>query len=261
MDYANSGYVKNFYDENGYASAYTPGPAPTPGGLGYGLVGYWNLDEATGQTRVAQVGGVNFTDSGGVPAVTGKNNNGIDNGLSGFSLTALDSPVLRISPTTGKTFAFWSRADTAQDGSGSIVLSKGDGAGNFDEYLMAVVKGGSSTLRFQWTVIGGTGNWDDASVIDVQDTGVPLDEWSLCICWYDPIDKRAHGSVNNGTTYNGVLALVGDPWNSSNTLKIGYWWKLFNYTAADELAIWNRVLSADERTELYNGGAGKFYPF
>jgi hypothetical protein len=29
----------------------------------------------------------------------------------------------------------------------------------------------------------------------------------------------------------------------------------------DEIAIWNRVLTADEITELYNNGAGKAYPF
>jgi hypothetical protein len=29
----------------------------------------------------------------------------------------------------------------------------------------------------------------------------------------------------------------------------------------DEVAIWSRVLTSDERTELFNAGAGKFYPF
>lgn len=29
----------------------------------------------------------------------------------------------------------------------------------------------------------------------------------------------------------------------------------------DEVGIWSRVLTDDERTELYNAGAGKFYPF
>ncbi len=29
----------------------------------------------------------------------------------------------------------------------------------------------------------------------------------------------------------------------------------------DELAIWNRALSAAEVTQLYNSGAGKQYPF
>jgi hypothetical protein len=29
----------------------------------------------------------------------------------------------------------------------------------------------------------------------------------------------------------------------------------------DEVAVWDRVLTDDERAELYAAGAGKFYPF
>ena len=50
--------------------------------------------------------------------------------------------------------------------------------------------------------------------------------------------------------------------SGANVLSIGMALPTYNITGAmDEVAIWDRVLTSDERAELYNAGSGFFYPF
>jgi len=68
--------------------------------------------------------------------------------------------------------------------------------------------------------------------------------------------------VNNGTPVTGnALAGTRLTATSGGTFIGRALHGVYGLTGlADELAVYSRVLTADERTALYNAGAGKFYP-
>jgi hypothetical protein len=84
--------------------------------------------------------------------------------------------------------------------------------------------------------------------------------WHLIIAWYDPVAKRVKASVDNGTTVvsgdTGAAATI-----PATTLAVrSGGWDFGNANAlVDEIAVYNRVLTAAEHTDLWNGGAGLFY--
>ncbi len=228
-----------------------------------GLVGYWPLDEVSG-TRVATVGGVNLTEegTGGFGSVAGKKNLGAYNGANAAGLGAPDNEIFRISPTTGKTFALYTFVYTPQPGIGTMAIMKANTGGTLWEYLLNVLQGsqGSSGTkrRLQWAVVGSDGSWGEASSIDT-DISVtpPLSDWLLTIVWYDPVDKKAKGCIHDSAVVEGP-ALLTDPYSGDVPFAIGRQaGTYYPRSNADELLIWNRVLSADERVELRT----KFYPF
>jgi hypothetical protein len=78
--------------------------------------------------------------------------------------------------------------------------------------------------------------------------------------WYDPDDRKLKHCVNNGTVTAGA-ALATGPRHTAGTV----WFGVNNVGdnaltgQMDELVVHDRVLTSDERAELYNAGRGKFY--
>jgi hypothetical protein len=86
--------------------------------------------------------------------------------------------------------------------------------------------------------------------------------WNLVVTWYDPADKKTHCQVNNGAVIDGTALPNGPRLNNAQPFWLGN--NNPSYACdgrADELAIWDRVLTADERAELFALGKGKFYAF
>lgn len=96
---------------------------------------------------------------------------------------------------------------------------------------------------------------------------LPMDAWNLIVLWYDPATKKAYMRVNNGAPEESTTALTGaHPITNGIYLEVGG--EGYGYALAgtarnrySDYAIWHRVLTDDERDELYNLGKGKFYDF
>src|SRR5690606_33503128 len=118
----------------------------------------------------------------------------------------------------------------------------------------------SPTVGLRWILSAGGDSLTGESVIEVNTAGI----WYHAIFGSDSVDKDCFLILNGGTP---VVAPVESIHKTNQFFSIG----AYSSAAAqvdsiingqvDEVYCWNRVLTADERTELYNAGAGKFYPF
>jgi hypothetical protein len=82
------------------------------------------------------------------------------------------------------------------------------------------------------------------------------------VAWHDSVGNTINIQVNNGTAdsaahnlgvfYGTAPFAIG----ARDAAAADYWDGLI-----DEVGFWKRVLTADERTTLYNGGNGLAYPF
>ncbi len=132
---------------------------------------------------------------------------------------------------------------------GPIISRRGNGAAaGYRLYI-----DGAALLRLQ--VSDGVGEdsvaWGSPS---------PADTWQLGIAWRDAVAGVIGISVNDGTPTTGATAFLA---GNTSPFCIGGddppTTAPFN-GPIDEVGIWSRVLTAAERTALYNGGAGRTWP-
>lgn len=84
--------------------------------------------------------------------------------------------------------------------------------------------------------------------------------WYYYIIWHNNTDNKLYMQVNGGTVSEVALTVV--PYDGASSFRIGTQ-QTTNTVSQDgrndEVAIWHRVLTADERTYLYNSGTGRTY--
>lgn len=218
----------------------------------------WNLNEATGNTRVDQVTSPTACDlSEQTPTrlqgIAGLISNGVrnfGNGLSTYTASVRNTtPGTKMNPGSGTWSAsLWVKY--ANLGSTTYPISWAD-----------------SNPSAGWFVkigIGGVQVWsgqDNKTATAVTITASPptLGVWYNIIVWYD--GTKLYGCINNGTP---VSANSAAPVNNSNQFSVSghfgsvqtgltdlivdgvQWWKAY-------------VLTGTERTLIYNGGAGRSY--
>lgn len=213
------------------------GAAGYTGTLLNGMVSYWALDEESG-TRYDAVGSNHLTDNNTVGFDTGKNGNAASFiATNGESLTL--AAALQAAP---KTYSFWYKS-----GGGAtterILKDKGT-------YIDIYHDSGSNFLA-RATVNDGVG-YPEAS------TGFVI----KALGW-------VHVVVSVAAAVGGIAVYVNyDEFSDTENLSAEAGAEAFTLNAdndttcvIDEVAIWSRVLTSDERTELYNSGSGFFYPF
>ena len=218
------------------------------------LVGYWKLDEASGDA-IDSHGNHDLAENNTPDSVEGKISGArsFDSSLlQGFSKGA-DSE-LGITDS-GFTFACWVKPN----GFG-VIASKGWGVHrNFrEEWRLSI---GEASLVFRCRGTNSNPNIHVASL--------PLDEWSHVVC------GREITSIDTMTLFiyvNGVLApvILGSPFHNFNSAVGGRGFSLgfMSFTgtdyfdgAIDEAAYWMRTLTEENVSELYNSGNGLAYPF
>lgn len=208
------------------------------------LKAYWKLDEATGATRVDSFGSNNLTDSGGVTQVAG-----IVGNAAHFS-----TPQYLVNTNTNLpngdqdyTVNVWVYLDSKSGN--SAILKKGNTA-DFDLFYI------QSIDRFEFT------QWDDSGSV-----GIPIDADSLgspgINTWYfitlrrnttaDSISIQVNGGAEDTTNLGGFIF----PGPRDNYFFLGD--GIANSNRADEVSVFNKVLSSTERTALYNSGLGNTY--
>lgn len=215
------------------------------------LISYWALNEASG----------NALDAHGSNALTGT-------GSPGSAAGILDN-----ARTFSGAAQYFARADNAELSTGDVdftlscwvylsakvanrqVVGKWLSTTNNREYRI-VYASGSDRFLFQ---ISGNGV-STTTVTDAVFGSPPLNTWMHIVAFHDSTANQAGIQINGGTpttaahttgAFNGASAFTigvigegnGDYWNGR----------------IDEVGLWKRVLTVEERTDLYNSGNGLAY--
>jgi hypothetical protein len=216
------------------------GAAPSP--LLNGLVSYWKLDELSG-TRVDQLGVNNLSPINAPPGVPGIIGNAVS--LTSASNQALASGLSSnlVGGAQDFAYSFWIKTTSVAT---QAIIDKSNGG----DHLVLLTGG-----LIRWEVKG--------FATDVFSAGpVNDDAWHNVIVWYDfSTDQKVRLTVDNGAVQVGA-ASTASPTNGAEWM-IGS----LNNTALpldgliDETGRWNLSPDATFRSLIWNGGAGRTYPF
>lgn len=208
------------------------------------LVAYWKLDENSNDA----VGSNNGTDT----SITYSAGNGKIGQGAGFDSSSdkIVLPNLGVGGATARTISLWANA-TSFSGVGQMF---GYGTGGTNAFCLL---SNQYSGRIYWQFAA-----NDYYTGDIMSTGT----------WYHIVAVYDGGTLSTSTVHlylNGVPQNIsGSGTGSANTTDSNY---AIGYDVAnsagsfpgaiDEVGIWNRALSAEEITTLYNSGAGLSYPF
>ncbi len=221
------------------------------GPLHAGLAAYWPLDEASGTREDAH--GVNhLADFNTVGADAGKLQGAATFNQVDEYLAHDDNDTL----STGDidfTFSAWIRLGTIHFDSPIVI--KGRVAGSNYEYLFFYASG-PHRFRFMVSPDGGV----VMGAVDADSFGPPDENvWYFVVGWHDSTGDTLNIQVNDG-------AVSSTPWTQgvhagTAPFEVGriFEWGYYLGGRLDEIGFWKRVLTADERTLLYNGGRGYSY--
>jgi len=212
------------------------------------LISYWKLDEASG--NALDVHGSNeLTQNGTVGSATGKVSNARDFSENNY-FTRADNASL----STGDidfSLAAWIKFD-ALAGGDMTVFTKDSGPAA--EYYLQLE---GSTNRFKWYVYGATGYGSATSVQADTFGNVSTGVWYHVVCWHDSVGNQIGISVNRSTDTASHSAGGID---GGDTFHLGadpYAQEVDGLI--DEVGFWKKVLTANEREDLYNDGHGLAY--
>lgn len=215
------------------------------------LISYWKLDETSG-TRVDVVSAENLTDNNTVLFGAGKIGNAGDfESTNSESLSHADDANL----STGDIdFSITCWVNFESLGAKRPIVSKQNDGTN-GSYDLRYDTGGNF---FQFRV------WGSAAFGNVDSVGVTtpsLATWYFLVAWHDATANTINLQINNGTVSS--QAHTTGSFNDAGIFSIGATAVFSEYMDGliDECGWWKRVLTAAERTALYNGGAGLAYPF
>lgn len=218
------------------------------------LVAYWKLEEASG-TRVDATGrGNDLTDNNTVTQATGIVGNAAQ-------FTAANSEYLSHADnadlSTGNvdfTVAAWVYLDSKPASVMGFVTKGSGGSTTNAEYSLQYL---NTSDRFRLVVFDGGSN---AGAAVANNLGSPsTSTWYFVVAWHDSVADTVNIQVNNGTVNSSAYTFGS--WDSTEPLWIGRSSSGYQNGRIDAVGFWKRVLTAGERTSLYNGGAGLQYPF
>jgi len=229
---------------------------PPPNPLLTGLKAYWKMEEATGATRVDATGnGHDLTDvNSSVTQAAGIINNGAGGWVNADDqfLEIADTPDLSITGTDSITIAGWI-FPTVLTSQRTIITKGTNNSPSGNEYHLSLFDPSPAFLF--WSVGGSNAvQISTASIITV-------DAWNFLVCWFDNDADLIAFQVNNGSVTSDTMS--AEPQAVAASTKFGRpGGSGTNFDGTmDEFGIWKRVLTADERTELYNSGVGITHPF
>ena len=221
------------------------------------LISYWKMDEASG-TRVDSVvaSGNDLTDNNTVTQAAGKIGNSAQfTAANNESLTRADNASLSVGDIDF-TWAGWFMIDSKSNY--MIAFIHNDGAPAFNYQIAYRMYWDVVVDRFVFTVGDGSANFANlaADTLGAPSTGV----WYFVVGWHDAAANTVNIQVNNGTADS--TGYTFGSFDSTGELIFGDQGFVFYWDGRmDEIGFWKRVLTAAERTALYNGGSGLTYPF
>jgi hypothetical protein len=212
------------------------------------LTSHWSLEEASG-TRADDLGGNTLTDGNTVTQATGKVGQAAQfTAANTESLTRTDNAAL----STGDinfAVAAWVYADTL---AASATFVSRETSGTVREYRLEYDQPSS---RFRFLTFNAAGS--AVGLVSATTFGAPsAATWYFVYAERNKVAGTVGISVNAGTLDTAVE--TGVPADTASTFAIGarlsgaaYW-----NGRIDQVGFWKRVLTSQDRTDLYNGGNG-----
>jgi len=211
------------------------------------LIAHWKLNESSG-VRADSHSGLDLAEVNTVASATGK----IGSAASFIAgneeaLVVAEGPELSMGDIDF-TIAFWVWFDSLALAAG--LLGKW-GTGSL-EYLLFF---DGTNIRFYISDDGS----NTANVANSQ--AIAINTWYLCVAWHDATANTINLSINNNTPASAAHAT--GVYDGASALFLGLNEEGLTYFSGrlDSVSIWKRLLTATERTQLYNAGAGLDYPF
>jgi RHS repeat-associated protein len=209
-----------------------------------GLVSWWTMNETSG-TRNDSYGTNHLTDNNTVTYATGLNGN-----AANFVTTNQEylSITDNASISTGDVDFTWAANVYMNNNNTSyVIIDKSDNVNQtlFD-YRLAYNSG--TGFRFR-----------TSSTVYVDSGAVSANAWHTVIAWHDSVHNTINIQVDAGVVNS--IAFSGGTTDTTYPLTIGAY---SNGTTGldgriDEVAFYKRVLTAGERSWLYNGGAARTF--
>ena len=233
-----------------------------------GLTSYWRFDSTGGTAVYDSVGSVNGTlDTNTSFNSNGKNNYcAYANGTNNYN--AYFGNKYNFENTDTWTISGWFKFPAGSTNIGTIMTKESTSASNYRGWGMLIYNT-STTLSIEMYLINSYGG-NNYALRQGNYTGAKLNDgnWHMYTftydgslnasglkCYFDNEDISSTISKDTLTgtivSASGVDFCIGGREQSGRALSNAYF---------DECAIWNRVLSEDEITALYNSGSGLFYP-
>lgn len=237
------------------AAQLSAGPSVPSSSLLTSLAVYYKLDEASG-TRFDSVNSLEMTAvDEAVSGVAGKIGNGA-------TFTAATTTFLRAVATNNAyvcgdidfTIRAWINI-TAKPANQAFVAKDTSGAREYilwhdsalDRFTLAVCNGSSPVGTVRANVLGSPA----------------LSTWYYVLAWHDSVNNQVGISVNNGTAT--TAATTGAVGTTTSLFSVGArnfsGQNLYCSAIVDEVALWKRLLTSDEKATDYNGGTGKTHPW
>lgn len=217
--------------------------------LTIGLVACYDLEESSG-SRVDAWSTHDLTDNNTVGSNTGIVGSAADFVAANTEwLSIADNAGMSLGSDSPFTLAAW--VYPTSSGSKKVAIDKGtsDGSENNHEFQLLY----SELNRFQFNV------GDDVGFGSAYPTTIySINNWYFLVAWHDPDSDTVNLQIDNGTVTSAAWA--DGTFNSTGDFAIGrrgsnalvYW-----NGRIDQAVYWKSLVSSDDRTWLYNSGAGR----
>lgn len=210
--------------------------------LSTGLISFWSLEEASG-TRNDSHGTNHLTDNNTVTSGTGKVGTAAD---FEASTTEYLSVADNASVSTGNidwSIALWFNPESV--GANQGLITKGWPSG---EYIIYISSGNNVKLQVE------------SGAAEVTTVGtVSVGTWYYVVAWHDSVNDLIGISLDNATavtaSYAGGITDNAAAVTIGADVTDGLWYD----GLIDQVGFWKRVLSSQDRTDLYNSGNGLSY--
>jgi hypothetical protein len=225
--------------------------------LATSLVAYWKLDETSGN-RADSAGANTLTDTNTVTYATGIISNAAKfTKANSEKLTINDNAALSMGDIdfTISLWVYWAVEPSTTNTLQSL-LCKGEAWDISRAYHI-----------FYWNPANGdrigffVGNYTAGASLAAASLGAPAETtWYHVVAWHDSVANTINIQVNGGTVDSAGLTTGSCDDGDAFTLGCAGD-KYYAEAYIDEVAIWKRVLTAQERQALYAAGAGWTHPF
>lgn len=226
-----------------------------PDAVSSGMLSYWKMEESSG-TRFDSIGSNDLADINTVGQETGKIGNAANFvPANSEALQAVNSSVHDFGDEDFM-FAGWFRIDGGAS-TGALLSKTTVTPASQGQYQLQYI---SVSDRIRWIV---SNDGVASQIVTANSHDAPAKNVFLFIvCWHDSVNDTINIQINNGSVDSIATALGIN--QGTAIFRIGAHGNVepsslttFFDGRADEITVFNRILTTSERTELYNSGSGK----